>query len=210
MKISTPVTFALGAVTALVIGSGTAYAATGGTFLLGKSNSATTPTSLTNSKGTALVLNSKAGTPPLKVNNGTKATNLNADKLDNLDSTSLALANGQTNTLSALGEVIDFDEDGVGDAIAAFAVCPAGTKMTGGGGDDYTQDGTMVINSPLDRNIWMVASTTATITVENAENIVAYAVCYNPRGAVAGGDFRVRPRAADVDLAKERLARKLG
>src|ERR1700689_20726 len=47
--------------------SGTAYAATGGDFILGKANTATSVSSLTNKKGTALSLSSSSTTPPLKV-----------------------------------------------------------------------------------------------------------------------------------------------
>jgi hypothetical protein len=68
--------------TALVISlSGTAYAATGGTFLLGKSNRATTVTSLTNSKGTALSLAARSGSPVIKVNNSVRIPSLNASLL---------------------------------------------------------------------------------------------------------------------------------
>jgi len=63
-------------VAALVIAmSGTAVAATGGTFILGKSNKATTVTSLANSNGTALNLSSKNGTPPLTVGNSVQVRN---------------------------------------------------------------------------------------------------------------------------------------
>ena len=68
--------------TALVISlSGTAYAATGGTFLLGKSNSATAVTTLTNSTGTALSLRSHSGDPALKVSNSVRIPSLNASLL---------------------------------------------------------------------------------------------------------------------------------
>jgi hypothetical protein len=79
---------------------GTTYAATGGNFILGQSNSATSTTALSagptgpafkatnTSTGTAGSFNVAAGHPPLTVNSGTKVTNLNADKLDGLDSTS--------------------------------------------------------------------------------------------------------------------------
>jgi hypothetical protein len=78
-----------------------AYAATGGTFVLGKSNSATSQTTLTANIGgralqvtntstltgsTPLSLTAASGKPPLIVNSGTKVTNLNADRLDGLDS----------------------------------------------------------------------------------------------------------------------------
>ena len=69
-------------------GTGTAYAANGGTFRLGQSNSATATTKLTNTKATALKIISKAGTPPISVgSNSTKVPYFNADKLDGKDST---------------------------------------------------------------------------------------------------------------------------
>jgi hypothetical protein len=81
---------------------GTTYAATGGNFLLGKPNSASSPTSLTapvagtglrvtnastHEGATALGLNVASGHAPFNVNSGVKVANLNADKLDGLDST---------------------------------------------------------------------------------------------------------------------------
>jgi hypothetical protein len=82
---------------------GTTYAATGGNFILGQSNSASSTTSLTRTdantgKGlqvtntstgtgaTALGLSVASGHPPFTVNSGTRVTNLNADKLDGIDS----------------------------------------------------------------------------------------------------------------------------
>jgi hypothetical protein len=61
--------------------SGTAVAATGGDFLLGKSNTATSVSSLANSKGTALSLTAAPTSPPLKVSNSTQVPSLNASKL---------------------------------------------------------------------------------------------------------------------------------
>jgi hypothetical protein len=78
---------------------GTTYAATGGNFILGQSNSATSTTGLSagttgpalratnTSTGTAASFNVAAGHPPFNVNSGTKVTNLNADKLDGKDAT---------------------------------------------------------------------------------------------------------------------------
>jgi hypothetical protein len=83
---------------------GTTYAATGGNFILGKPNSADKTTSLsasppfsgkalqltntgTGTGATALGLNVASGHPPFTVNSGTKVMNLNADRLDGLDST---------------------------------------------------------------------------------------------------------------------------
>jgi hypothetical protein len=81
---------------------GTTYAATGGNFILGQSNSASSTTALssgttgpafkvtstnTAAGATALRLNAASGHAPFTVNSGTKVANLNADKLDGLDST---------------------------------------------------------------------------------------------------------------------------
>ena len=68
-----------------------ASAANGGTWVLGKSLSETTPTTVTNSHGTPLSLKAKSGSAPLAVNSATKVTNLNADKLDGVSSESFAL-----------------------------------------------------------------------------------------------------------------------
>ncbi len=83
---------------------GTTYAATGGNFILGNPNSATSTTALsapiaakalqvtntsTGAGATGLGLSVASGHPPFTVNSGTKVTNLNADKLDGLDSTAL-------------------------------------------------------------------------------------------------------------------------
>jgi FlaG/FlaF family flagellin (archaellin) len=85
----------------MVLG-GTTYAATGGSFILGQSNSASSTTSLsapvagkalqvtntsTGAGATALGLNVASGHPPFTVNSGAKVANLNADKLDGIDST---------------------------------------------------------------------------------------------------------------------------
>ena len=211
MKVSRTVSFGMGAVVALVLGSGTAYAATGGKFILGKSNSAGATSTLTNTRGSALALNSAAGTPSLKVNRTTKVPNLNSDLLDGLDQRAFALATSQTNTITAVGQAMDVNEDGTNDFIAAVVSCPAGTRLTGGGGDDLTSDGTLFINSPLDRSTWMIAST-GDVTVDDPTAIQVYAQCFNPRGAVAGA-FRTAPAKAStaaMTTAKARLAKKLG
>lgn len=91
------------AILALLLGvATTALGATGGNFILGKGNAATTPTSLVStladaaksalivnnkSGGAALDIRVQAGKPPLKVNSSGKVANLNADKLDGKDST---------------------------------------------------------------------------------------------------------------------------
>src|SRR4051794_29601472 len=73
-----------------------AFAANGGNFLLGRSNTASAVTSLIKSgAGPALQLVVPAGQPPLRVNaTAGKATNLNADKLDGQDSSAFAQRSG--------------------------------------------------------------------------------------------------------------------
>ena len=61
--------------------SGTAYAATGGNFLLGKANTADKVSTLSDSAGVALKLNSPSGVAPLAVNSTTVVKNLNANLL---------------------------------------------------------------------------------------------------------------------------------
>jgi hypothetical protein len=92
--------------------TGVGVAATGGNFILGKSNSATDPTSLnlTSTIGsttalhvsnasqtpgsTALALKVPSSHPPMTVSSSTKVTNLNADKLDDFDATHFLSATG--------------------------------------------------------------------------------------------------------------------
>jgi hypothetical protein len=89
---------------ALVIAmSGTAYAATGGDFILGKSNTATSQTSLSNSKGTALNLSSTSTTPPLTVSNSVQVPKLNASQLDGKSSSAFLPATGTAVNSSELG-----------------------------------------------------------------------------------------------------------
>jgi hypothetical protein len=77
--------------------SGTAYAATGGTFLLGRANTANAVTSLTNSRGSALRLNSTATTPPFTVSNSVQVPNLDASQLGGTPATGYMRGGGLTN-----------------------------------------------------------------------------------------------------------------
>jgi hypothetical protein len=92
---------------ALVIAmSGTAYAATGGTFILGRANTATKISSLSNKNGTALSLSSKHGKPPLTVSNGVQVPQLNASKLGGITSQGFINGTGRasSNEASVTGE----------------------------------------------------------------------------------------------------------
>jgi hypothetical protein len=183
--------FAAGAVTAVLLGGGTAVAATGGNFILGRSNAASTTTTLTNSTGTPLALNAKAGTAALRVNNTVKVTNLNADTVDGLHSTSFARTGGRTGSFDASGAAFDSDGDGTNDAIAAFAACPKGTQMTGGGVWNSTATGFTIESAPstdpASPEGWEVlVAVDPTAPPENPADVIASVTCYNPTGAVAG------------------------
>jgi hypothetical protein len=78
--------------------SGTAYAATGGTFILGKANSASAVSSLTNTAGTALRLSSAAGTPPLSVNSSVQVPKLNASLLGGNPASSFVQGGGRVSS----------------------------------------------------------------------------------------------------------------
>jgi hypothetical protein len=84
----------LAVILALVFGvASTAFGANGKPFLLGKKNVASAISTLVKQgPGPALNLVVRAGQPPLKVNSSGKVANLNADKLDGLDSTKFASA----------------------------------------------------------------------------------------------------------------------
>jgi hypothetical protein len=201
MRIS-KASFAAGAAAALVLGSGTAFAATGGNFLLGKANTA--------SAVTTLYLKSKTGTPSLVVNSKSKVANLNADYLDNKDISAFALSTGQTGTIEGAGQYFDLDGDGTVDTIAAFADCPTGTVMTGGGGVDQTAGGTLWYSAANGPNGWAVASSSTPDVNANPDPsslILADVQCYNPKGAVPGALARKAP-ASPKDSLKAALARK--
>lgn len=198
------VAFAAGAIFALVVGSGTAVAATGGNLILGKSNTAGNVTTLANKNGTALDLRARFGTPALKVNNSVRIPRLNADKLDGKEAAAFASAAARSGVLSGTGEWMDIDEDGVDDAIVAMATCPAGAQLTGGGVSDFTASGIVVSNQPLGGNTatWVVAAVAE--PGELASDLEAYAVCLNLRGGASGRELA--RRSADFDAEAHYLA----
>src|SRR4051812_20200530 len=87
LRITPSSVIAVGAV--FVAMSGTAVAANGGSLVLGRSNSATSTTTLSDSKDTPLALSGPKSEPPLKVNSSKKVAKLNADLVDGLDSAKL-------------------------------------------------------------------------------------------------------------------------
>jgi hypothetical protein len=215
VKLNRPSVFIAGAVTALTLGGGTAYAANGGSFLLGRSNTATTATTLTNTAGTPLSLKARTGYPPLAVSSSKTVPSLSADLLDGLTSASFLRSTGKAAdaekvdgingasialTTGRTGVVYGSDTDV--DQMAITARCPAGTIATGGGGaaefegdalaysgPDFDESGTLIPNS------WLA--------LDNSDSgATAWVVCYNPRGAVAGAGT-VLPLAAKATAAKQ-------
>jgi hypothetical protein len=100
--------FGLALVLALVFGvASVALSATGGNFLLGKRNVADAVSTLVRQgPGPALSLVVESNQPPMRVNpSASKATNLNADKLDGMEGASLAEPRGYAHV--TLGGAVD-------------------------------------------------------------------------------------------------------
>jgi hypothetical protein len=176
MKLRSAASFGLGFAMAVILAGGAAYAANGGALILGRANSASLPTSLRNSTGTALALTSSNGKPSLTVNGKAKVANLNADALDGVDSTSFSLKLGHTGIIE--GSASD------GDGFVNTARCPTGTYATGGGGVAPTTGDHLWYSGPdfdgsgnFIRNSWFAGSDSGA---------VAFVECYNPRGSVPG------------------------
>jgi hypothetical protein len=113
-------------VAALVVAlSGTSYAATGGTFLLGRANKASTVSSLSNSNGTALRLSSKHGTPPLTVSSSVLVPSLNASELGGIPAARFMQGTGSADsgTVAIVGP--GFGEITAGPGSSITGVCDA-------------------------------------------------------------------------------------
>lgn len=110
-------------VSLLIGGAGFADAATGGMFILGKTNTETSTASLDNSNGTPLALSAAAGKAPLAVNRNVMVKNLNAQYLGGQTATGLAVTGGQGFTKPATDTPIS----AVGAVVASTGKLPAGT-----------------------------------------------------------------------------------
>lgn len=202
MNVRTAGAFAAGAVVALVLGTGTTYAANGGHFVLGRTNNATTYSTLTNSQGTALVARSKAGKPSILVSDTARVPKLNADMVDGLDSSDLA-RDVNVGTVVAVGELIqNGTTETDDDYIEGVAHCPAGSQVMGGGADDFTEDGVLVSSVPEGNRSWYAVSS-ATPTEENASRFRVFARCWNPQADV---DTDLRQGARVLPRSSKRLS----
>ncbi|MFZ2014274.1 MAG: hypothetical protein WAV00_10665 [Nocardioides sp.] len=185
--------FAAGAIFAVLIAGTGAVAATGGKFILGRSNAAGTTSTLSSGRGPALSLKAKG--PVLEVGNGSKIANLNADKLDGLSSAAFALTRGKTGAFDFTGDTYDLDNNGIADAVIAYATCPAGTQMTGGGFVDQTSTGVVVLNAPDLKESWGVGELITEGSGDTGSDVTASVVCYSPTGAHLSGSYRTHPGA---------------
>lgn len=188
MNVSRKTSFAAGAAMALVLGSGTAYAATGGDFHLGAVNRADHITTVQNSHGSALMLKSGEEAPPFKVNRGIMVKHLNANLVGGRKQSAFALTAGQIGVITATGVGMgDADNNGSPEEISAVATCPAGTVRTGGGALDQTPAGGVTwANAPSGAASWIVNLTTSNnpVDIANPLDVKATILCYNPRGPV--------------------------
>lgn len=204
MRFGRKTSFVAGALVALVIGSGSAYAATGGKFILGYGNSAGKTSTLSNPNGTALALNSKAGTPSLKVNRNIKVPNLNSDLLDGMDQTRFALTSASTRVFYGTTGDADSNQNGQTDTLYSYANCPAGWQRTGGGHQDTTSTGFVWWTSPETAHRWVVIASVDEEFEDFAGSLTSYVVCFHPRGGGNAAGFRPAPTATN-ELTSEQL-----
>lgn len=189
--------FAAGAAVMIVLGTGSAVAATGGHLILGHSNSATATTVLSDTKGTPLSLKAPSSKPALIVSNSKVVSKLNADLLDGKNSTSFALTAGRTGEYQNTYTPIAFDSngDGTNDSTAIFATCPAGSVPTGGSA--YNPTGAAILDGELTESSELlngtsgptnsyitVAAGTTLATQDNGADFGAVVFCYDPKGAL--------------------------
>jgi hypothetical protein len=171
-RISTPAALVAGALVAVALTPGSAVAASAKSVLLGRSNTATTTTSLSNTKGTPLALSAGKGQAPLKVNSSRTVTNLSADRLDGLSSGSFARSTGRTGVVVAA-------------AVDRAARCPDGTVLTGGGGLALGSLSLAYSGPDLTDKLEFVPS--SWIAIDPAGGALSWAVCYSPSGAAIKG-----------------------
>jgi hypothetical protein len=147
-----------------------ATAANGKALLLGRSNYASSATTLNRSNGTPLAIKGKTSVPPMTVNSSKTVTHLSADMVDGVSAGSLARTSAKTGTI-----VYDGTIDGNG------AKCPSGTVATGGGG--VAEYGMGLIYSGPDWNVdthAIVANSWLAISDAGVE--VSYVKCMSMSG----------------------------
>lgn len=196
----TLLSMSIGVVVGAITLGGVSYAATGGSFILGRSNAASSQTLLTNSgSGPVLGLSTRSGQAPIGVSSTSgKATNLNADKLDGLDSTQLALAGGTTFTVNGVTQGLDANGDGINDGYVSRADCPTGTQLTGGGYSNVTGNQTFVNQQTTNGRGWYAL--TLIDSTNTPDEFQVFARCYNLRGSRPAGTSALRTKSSGIAL----------
>lgn len=203
--------------------TGTAYAATGGNLILGRANGAGATTTLKNT-GTGPTLSlpaARTGQPPISVSAGAgKAINLNADRLDGLDSGQLQRRIGGTcpegeaiRAIGANGGVACNAADGFfylsasGTEGVVTIECPAGTTATSGGASTEPDQATLLaasvsfLDPATGREGWLAgAKTTAGVV---GGTVHAEVHCFT--GPVADGSNQLA--ALDDSVARAQKSR---
>jgi hypothetical protein len=126
---------------------GAGYAATGGNFILGQTNTATTPSLLaapvsgktlrlrntdTTAGATALGLEVASGHPPFAVDSNVKVAGLNADLLDGRDSGAfLRKGTPQPMSVSGAGGVVDVLNTGTSNGVQGITQSPTASGVYG-------------------------------------------------------------------------------
>ncbi len=176
--VSTAIGAGIVAAVALAVPAGSATAANGGVWLLGRSNAETATTTVTNTKGTPLKLNAKSGTAPLAVNSTKVVGSLNADLVDGYHASAFAMRSGKTGVVVAS----DVNEP---------AVWPAGPGSPGGGGLSladaggalgYSGPGSDPVTGKFLKNSWLALDA-------NGYDAISIVNCYSPSGAAIPGDI---------------------
>jgi hypothetical protein len=93
-----------------------------------------------NTNGPALRLEPKAGQPALSVSNGVKITNLNADRLDGVDSTSFLRAPVYRKLQSGGIQLNSISPCDQGEVCGLIVSCDDGDVALGGGGEPFNTD----------------------------------------------------------------------
>lgn len=119
---------------------------------------------------------------------------------------------GDTNliTKSRVASGVNIDEGSVDyDLIAAYAKCPKGTQLTGGGYSDGTTDGITFLSAPDPdgKEAWLAVVFAS--DGQTATNFQAMVTCMGPSGKFPSGAFRIsdsRPLPDRLsDYARQRV-----
>jgi hypothetical protein len=188
--------------------NGFAYAANGGNFLLGRSNSESATATLSSSRGTALSLSAPSGRAPLAVNRSALVSNLNAQYTDGLTATQLQATGGDGFTQPGTNAPIN----DTSPMVAGTGNLPAGiyyvtatanliVQQADGGAVCYIAKGSNRLSfSESDvgqPGIWSLAETAA-VSVKSGDTLQEHCATSGSNGSVAidAGITAIRVRSS--------------